>query len=69
MDSHLKSPINSNIFKIGNNPVIFSENIENYKKEKKLKNMGVEIKTLKSMTPRKIINALYKLNQIGRAHV
>ena len=62
LDSHLKSPINSNIFKIGNNPVIFTENIENYKKEKKLKNMGVEIKTLKSITPKKIINALYKLN-------
>ena len=24
--------------------------------------MGVEIKTLKSITPKKIINALYKLN-------
>ena len=58
-----ENPINSNIFKIGNNPVIFTENIENHKKEKKLKNMGVEIKKLlKSITPKKIINALYKLN-------
>jgi diaminohydroxyphosphoribosylaminopyrimidine deaminase/5-amino-6-(5-phosphoribosylamino)uracil reductase len=61
LDSYLKSPINSNIFKIDNKPIIFTENIKGSVKEKKLKNMGVEIIPLKGITPKKIINCLYKL--------
>ena len=61
LDSHLKSPIYSNIFKTGNKPIIFTENIVSSVKEKKLKKMGTEVIPLNGITPKKIINRLYKL--------
>ncbi|NSW88571.1 bifunctional diaminohydroxyphosphoribosylaminopyrimidine deaminase/5-amino-6-(5-phosphoribosylamino)uracil reductase RibD [bacterium] len=62
LDSQLRTPLKSNIIKLQNKPIIFTDLSKESSKENKLRSLGCQIEKVRSLSPRIILNRLAKNN-------
>jgi len=62
LDSSLRTPLDSKIIKLKNNPIIFTKLSENSNKSIKLRNLGCTIIKLKNLEPKTVLKSLVKNN-------